>query len=253
MDYSILPKNIYLIEDESMRKYIIRLDDASEHMNVKNWKIIEKILDKYGINPIYGIIPLNKDPDLLKYDKVDGFWDLMRSWEKKGWIPALHGYMHVFETNDGGMNPVNYRSEFAGLPLEKQREKIKKGYEILKSNGINPTVFFAPAHTFDQNTLIALREESNIRIISDTIANKTYKKEGFTFVPQQSGRVRKLPFETVTFCYHPNIMKDTDFIILEDFIKKYNHLFMPFEMQETDRQFGLFDKLLNFIYFLIRR
>ena len=78
----------------------------------------------------------------------------------------------------------------------------------MREHGIDPKVFFAPAHTFDNNTLIALKECSNIRIISDTIANDIYTKYGFTFVPQQAGRVRKQPFRTVTFCYHPNTMND---------------------------------------------
>jgi predicted deacetylase len=87
----------------------------------------------------------------------------------------------------------------------------------MREHGIDPKVFFAPAHTFDNNTLIALKECSNIRIISDTIANDVYSQFGFTFVPQQSGRVRKLPFKTVTFCYHPNVMNDDEFVRLEKF------------------------------------
>lgn len=43
--------------------------------------------------------------------------------EKKGWIIALHGYEHVFETTSGGINPVNNKSEFAGVNLEKQKKK----------------------------------------------------------------------------------------------------------------------------------
>lgn len=90
----------------------------------------------------------------------------------------------------------------------------------MEKNGINPKIFFAPAHTFDRNTLLALKNKSNIRIISDTIAYDKYEDEGITFIPQQSGRVRKLPFKTVTFCYHPNLMRDKDFFELENFLKK---------------------------------
>lgn len=119
--------------------------------------------------------------------------------EKKGWIIALHGYEHVFETTSGGINPVNNKSEFAGVNLEKQKKKISAGIEIFNENNIYPKVFFAPAHTFDENTLQALKDCSDIRIISDTIANDSYYYNGFTFVPQQSGKVRNLPLKLIHF------------------------------------------------------
>lgn len=205
--------------------YIMRLDDVSQHMDLNKWLKMEILLDKYNIKPIYGIIPVNKDPELLKYEKVEDFWELMNRWKEKKWVPAMHGYTHVFETSEGGINPVNNRSEYAGVSLLRQREKIRKGYSVLKDNGIIPKIFFAPAHTFDANTLEALKKESNIRIISDTIANDIYFHNDFFFIPQQSGRCRKLPFKVTTFCYHPNIMSEVDFINLEIFLKKYCNLF----------------------------
>lgn len=147
--------------------YIMRLDDASQHMDLNKWLKMEILLDKYNIKPIYGIIPVNKDPELLKYEKVEDFWELMNRWKEKKWVPAMHGYTHVFETSEGGINPVNNRSEYAGVSLLRQREKIRKGYSVLKDNGIIPKIFLLPAHTFDANTLEALKKESNIRIISE--------------------------------------------------------------------------------------
>lgn len=51
--------------------------------------------------------------------------------EKKGWIIALHGYEHVFETTSGGINPVNNKSEFAGVNLEKQKKKLVQELKYL--------------------------------------------------------------------------------------------------------------------------
>ena len=233
--------------------YLLRLDDASEYMDIKKWKRMEELLDKYGIKPIYGIIPANEDPELLKYGRVEGFWNLMISWKEKGWTPALHGYTHVFETEDGGINPVNSRSEFAGVSLERQRQKIKKGYSTLKEHGILPTVFFAPAHTFDKNTLVALKEETPIRVISDTVANDVYFDDGIYFVPQQSGHCRKLPFKTTTFCYHPNIMDDATFLGLEEFLKRNKDFFSQFDiMKFRMRKKSFLDGILKHIYFLRR-
>lgn len=233
--------------------YYMRLDDACEKRDIDLWDKMETLLDKYKVAPLVGIIPHCEDPMMEKYVRDEDFWNRVDKWTQKGWVLALHGNTHVFCSEDGGLNPVNKRSEFAGLSLEEQRHKIKNGVEVLRSHDIDPKIFFAPAHTFDMNTLKALKEESNIRIISDTAANKPYSRWGFTFVPQQSGHVRKLPFNTVTFCYHPNTMQEKDFHILEVFLQQYHKYFKQFPVVETQRRYGLLDRAVNFMYFARRK
>ena len=98
--------------------------------------------------------------------------------------------------------------------------------------------------------MIALKEESDIRIISDTIANDVYFENGFYFIPQQSGRVRKLPFKVVTFCYHPNMMKDEDFEELEIFLKgRHSNFASVQDMKLKERPISNFDRILHAIYF----
>ncbi|WP_373132251.1 DUF2334 domain-containing protein [Ruminococcus sp. Marseille-P328] len=235
-----------------MSKYIIRLDDAADRMDCQKWSQMERLLDKYDIKPLVGVIPNCKDKMMDIYDVDPDFWNKVHQWEDKGWTIALHGYEHVYCTDDGGINPVNKRSEFAGLSLENQKHKIKNGVEIFRNHGLEPKVFFAPSHTFDLNTLEALKQESNISIISDTIANKPYSQYGLTFVPQQSGRVRKLPFNVVTFCYHPNMMEEKEFIYLERFFEKYKELFSNFPIYKETKRKTLFDLILNKLYFAKR-
>ena len=237
-----------------MSRYIMRLDDASEYMNVEKWQRMENLLDKYGIKPIVGVIPNNQDPDMVGvYTKDERFWNKAQEWQEKGWSIALHGYTHVFETKEGGINPVNSRSEFAGVPLERQKEKIRLGVAKLKEHGLAPKIFFAPAHTFDCNTLIALKEESNICTISDTVANDQYFLNGFYFIPQQSGQVRKLPFKLVTFCYHSNNMSDDDFCRLEHYLQKKSEKFIDVEcIKYSKRKKSAFDKILSSLYFARR-
>lgn len=231
--------------------YFMRLDDASVHMNIRNWRKMESVLDHYGIRPIFGIIPHNEDSELRKYPKVKNFWKITAGWMEKGWTPAMHGYSHRFETNMGGLNPVNLKSEFAGLPLERQREKIRLGMKILEEQGIRPEIFFAPAHTFDIHTLDALELESDIRVISDTIASDIYRKDKFYFLPQQTGRVRRLPFRCVTFCYHPNIMSDFDFNELDAFLSRNAKRFICFQKSVLkNRNPGIYDSLLKKVYFM---
>lgn len=229
----------------------MRLDDACQKMDLEKWDRMESLLTKYNIRPVVGVIPNCKDPDMDKYDWDEpGFLERKNRWQKKGWELALHGYTHVFETNSGGINPVHQRSEFAGHPLEIQKEKIQKGLEQFRKWDINPKVFIAPAHTFDEVTLEAIKECSEIKFISDTVATDSYIKYGLTFVPQQTGRVRKLPFEKVTFCYHPNIMDDEAFMILEAFIKDNQSDFIDFPLEDSDRQLNIKDKFFSKLYFL---
>lgn len=238
------------------QRIIIRLDDAAERMDIDKWQRMEDLLDEYNIKPLVGVIPDCQDPMMKKYKKDDRFWDKVHKWEDKGWNIAMHGYRHVYDSNDGGINPVNKFSEFAGHPLEVQRERIRAGIYIFRKHGLEPKIFFAPGHTFDSNTLLALKAESNIRIISDTIAWDVYSKDGFTFVPQQSGRVRKLPFRTETFCYHPNVMKEDLFVELYSFIKIHIDLFINQDQLYLDseriKEKNILDSMLQYIYIVKR-
>lgn len=234
--------------------YLIRLDDASDHMNTAKWAKIEQLLDDSGIKPLVGVIPLNRDPMLLEFPEDPGFWEKARSWQAKGWRIALHGYEHLYCSDCGGMNPVHSRSEFAGLPLETQREKIRSGMAILTEKGLKPDVFFAPSHTFDENTMEALRLESDIRIISDTVASDTYSLHSFTFIPQQSGKVRKLPFRLTTICLHPNNMTDAELDEVCAFFRAHRGEFLdPNAIMPTTRRRSLLDRGYALAYHLKRK
>ena len=224
-------------------------------MDVSKWAKMERILDLYRIKPIFGIIPCNRDESLIStYTKNTDFWDLVHQWIKKGWTPAMHGYEHRYVTHSGGINPVNNQSEFACLPLEEQAIKIKAGYELMLMHSVYPEIFFAPSHTFDANTLKAIREETPIRVISDTIAIDIYKEKDFFFIPQQCGAFRKLPFRVITGCYHPNTMGEHDFLSLELFLKNNRDFFISFEEIELkNRSFSLVDRFVRNLYFLRRQ
>lgn len=231
--------------------YYIRLDDAAEFRDVDRWNQMEDLLKKHRIKPMFGIIPDCQDPDLLKYPKDERFWETVKRWIDMGWTPAMHGYQHVFKTNEGGVNPVNNYSEFAGVAYDKQSISISLGYEMLKSHDVAVDIFFAPAHTYDNNTLRAIKENTEIRIISDTVANDIYYQKDFYYIPQQSGAVRKLPFKTTTFCYHPNTMNESDFQRLEVFIEDHSAEFGDLsKLVLKKRKKSLYDMLLQRLYHL---
>ena len=220
-------------------KYLIRLDDACPTMDAVKWQRMETLLDAYGVKPMVGIIPNCQDPQLMLDEPDPHFWQKALSWQEKNWTLAMHGYDHCYMSDKGmsGLNPMWERSEFAGVPLEKQREKIRDGIQILKAKGIDPKFFFAPSHTFDKNTLIALREESDIRIISDTIGVK-------------------MPISGIyTFCFHPNMMDDSAFEELEKFLHSYADSFVSFDQIDLYKygKKGMIDRLISHLFFFYRK
>lgn len=241
-----------------MKQYLIRLDDACPTMDVSKWDRMEEILSRYRVKPMVGVIPHSEDPKQL-IDSVDvAFWDKVTGWEKKGWAIALHGYNHCYTSNGGlkGLNPMWARSEFAGLPLDEQKEKIRKGVAIMRENGINPKYFFAPSHTFDENTLNALREESDIRIVSDTIALQPYKYKDFVFIPQFSGQCRKMRMKGIfTFCFHPNTMENEAFLQTEQFLKSHGDKFTTFDQLDLEilGKKDIISRALSWAYFTRRK
>lgn len=236
--------------------YLIRLDDACPTMDADKWGKMERILDKYNIKPLVGIIPNNQDQTLL-FDAVDDlFWEKALEWQKKRWSMALHGFDHVYITKNGGINPVHNRSEFAGVPLTEQEKKIEKGIAILKEKNIEVDYFFAPSHTFDDNTLKALYAKTNIRKVSDTMGRHPYKDKEFVFYPQQFGYFREINIAGYwTFCFHPNTMRDIDFDAVDLFLKKHQERFISFQDIEIKalKNRSLEDRLLRFLYFQWRK
>ena len=111
--------------------YIIRLDDACPTMDSKKWDMYEKVFDECNIKPIVAAIPKNQDSDMF-YEKEDKeFWNKVKRWQDEGWHIALHGYDHRYLINKSGLVPINKTSEFAGVSLEEQLNKIKKGVGYL--------------------------------------------------------------------------------------------------------------------------
>ena len=236
--------------------YLIRLDDACPTMNHSLWRKMEVILDNNGVKPMVGVIPHNEDSKQQIDSEDNDFWEHVMDWEQKGWAIAMHGYNHVYSSNEGGMNPLWKKSEFAGHPLDYQRDKIRRGVSIMRYHGFNPKFFFAPSHTFDENTLVALKEETDIRIISDTIAANPYKNGDFVFIPQQSGHPIKLLFGgIVTICYHPNTMNDESIGRLESFLKDNKKYVISFDEVDVENVSSKTtgDIILSWMYFLRRK
>lgn len=208
-----------------MSCYLIRLDDACPTMHHENWNRLFTILDTYKIKPIVAVVPQNEDTNLCKGLYKPDFWDDVKAWKEKGYHIAMHGYNHVYTSSNPGLVPINNRSEFAGVDIETQRKKIRKSREIFNSHQIIPEIWVGPAHSFDVNTLTVLKEETEIKIISDGIAFFPYYKSGFLWLPQQLWKPKNRKKGIWTLCLHPNDMKENDFILLEQFIAQFQSKF----------------------------
>ncbi len=233
-------------------KYIVRFDDACPTMDKNRWQRVENICNKYGIKPIVAVIPNNNDPKQMKDTFDEKFWNKVRDWQDKGWHIALHGYDHVYISKNSGLVPFNNKSEFAGLSFEEQANKIKNGWKIFQDNKMKANIWVAPSHTFDENTLKALKEYTSIEIVSDGISLFPFKKYKFNWIPQQVWRFRKMPFGVWTGCFHPNEMSEKEFNDLEIFIEKNHQNFINIDKLKYKKT-CILNIIFEKMYWFLRR
>lgn len=202
-------------------RLLIRMDDISENMNWKYMDKCETLFDKFNLRPLLGVIPENKDPELLKYPKNSNFWKRVESWKKKGWEISMHGYSHLYERQTNKKDFFNYGggSEFFGLNYEDQLYKIKLGLEKFREKNISIRSFFAPNHTYDYNTLKAL-DKSGIRIVIDGYGLFPYSKFNLFFIPQLFYKEIFLPFGIQSTQIHLNYWDDDYYKGFNNFIEK---------------------------------
>jgi len=200
---------------------LIRMDDISDCMNWKIMDMCETLFDKYNIKPLLGVIPLNKDPDLLKLSKNTEFWSRVKNWKKKGWEITMHGCNHLYTQKSFKKDIFNYGgdSEFYGLDYLTQLNKIKIGLEEFKKRKINIRSFFAPNHIYDENTLKALKD-SDIKIIIDGYGLFPFYKKEILFIPQLFYKEIFLPFGIQSTQMHINEWNESNFKDFSLFVSK---------------------------------
>lgn len=160
----------------------IRLDDITPDMDWDRFLAFKEILDGCGIKPLIGVVPDNRDENLHRTKAADNFWKYIKELQENGWCVALHGYRHIYTTKKGGLFPLNCFSEFAGVPFDRQKEMLSEATEILEKNGIRTDIFMAPAHSYDRNTLKALKELGYCKM-TDGFGSRPYRWQEMTFYP----------------------------------------------------------------------
>ena len=200
---------------------LIRMDDITENMN---WKIMDKcefLFDKHKIKPLLGVIPINQDPELLKYPKNYEFWKRVLDWKNKEWEITMHGCNHLYTQKSDKKDIFGYggNSEFYGLGYSTQLKKVKNGLDAFKKNKIKIRSFFAPNHIYDNNTLKALKD-NDIKIIIDGYGLFPFYKDEILFIPQLFHKEILLPFGIQSTQMHINDWNEDTFKKFEEFIER---------------------------------
>ncbi|MCR5670295.1 MAG: DUF2334 domain-containing protein [Butyrivibrio sp.] len=202
-------------------KITIRMDDITPDMDWGNFLRFRDLLDSHGIKPLIGVVPDNKDQKLAINEPSPTFWDVIRELHKDGWTIAMHGLNHLYTTDKGGLFPLNMKSEFAGYGYDEQLSMIEAGRRILDSHGLHTDIFMAPSHSYDKNTLKALRD-NGFKKITDGFGTSPYRRNDITFYPISFRRADSLKSEKdgiTTFVYHANTMTDKEFKDLDKLLE----------------------------------
>ena len=206
----------------------------------------EILFDKHNIKPLLGVISNNKDPELLKYDKIENFWDQLRTWRSKNWEIAMHGYTHIYDSETKKKDFFNYggKSEFFGHTFEEQFLRIKKSLLKFEKEKIVIRSFFAPNHTYDENTFLALKK-NKIKNIIDGYGLMPYQYKNLNFFPQLFYKEILLPFGIQSTQVHINYWDEKDFLKFENFIIKNKSKIISFDQALNKVDNSIIYKTLN--------
>lgn len=206
---------------------MIRLDDITPDMDWERFNQAREIFERYHIHPLIGVVPDNQDANLHKKERKTEFWKIIRTLQSEGWEVAQHGTYHVYETENAGILGINPFSEFAGLSYEAQLHKLQAGKKILEENGIKTDIFMAPGHTYDKNTLKALKE-CGFKVVTDGLYKEPYHEEEILFIPCRLRGLKK-PSGIDTICLHTNLMSGKDMEELESFCRANKDVIVSFD------------------------
>ena len=153
----------------------------------------------------------------------------MRLWQSRGWTIGLHGYQHEYVTRNCGILGRNNFSEFAGLSPQEQEHKLKLALRIFQREGVDPLVWVAPGHSFDEVTLAILKNVGILRVSDGYFLFPHRDSSGILWVPQQLGKFRFMPFGVWTVCNHYNKWTAKDIAKLQRDVQRFRMSIVDFD------------------------
>ena len=203
-----------------MSKLLLRFDDVTPQMAWSNFLPFKNEIEDLEIKSILGVVPNCKDKNLNIERANQDFFNLLRQYRDYGDNIFQHGTFHDYSNNSSGILGINNNSEFAGLNLHDQIELLKIGKQILQNEEIWEPFFMAPSHSFDENTLMALKL-LDFKAITDGYGFYPYKINNINLVPQLVSKILPFPIGIQTICVHINSMNESSISkLLEDIKKK---------------------------------
>lgn len=206
--------------------YLFRMDDITPRMDWNRFWALMQLFRRHAVKPLLGIVPDNRDPNLNRSLPHPHFWETMRQLRESDAIDvAQHGYQHILVHRPKAslLGPsVGIRkevSEFAGDTYIDQSFRIAEGRRILERYGLASPYWMAPNHSYDANTLRALRD-NGFTAVSDGVALFPYSAHGLVFVPQTSWQPRWMPLGVHTICLHTNTITPAHIKQLRVFLRR---------------------------------
>lgn len=219
---------------ENRVKIAVRLDDITPDMDWERFFKFKELLDQYQVKPLIGVVPDNRDDNLVKRPISDrapqDFWQYVGELKEQGYTVAMHGFRHTYTTHKGGLFPLNDFSEFAGLPYEEQKRMLAEGKKLLWEKGIDTDIFMAPAHSYDSNTLRALTD-TGFQRVTDGFGSRPYECSGLVFYPIsfRLSKTLKKKKGYSTMVVHTDTLSEEDFRRYEEYLKRSDACFISYE------------------------
>lgn len=232
-------------------KYIYRMDDITPDMNWEKFWNYMSIFKEYGVVPLLGVVPENRDTGLSIGRTEENFWEIIRGLQKRGEAEiAQHGFRHILKNTvsksyPGGIYGFKHFSEFAGICYSEQYGMIKNGKDILQSHGIFSDIWMAPYHSSDKTTLKVLKK-LGFRYVTDGIALYPFKYQGLIFIPQQLWQPRRFPFGVFTVCLHINDSDDELYSKVKNHLKSGSNITSFNAVKEQHG--GIYKSLMNILF-----
>jgi hypothetical protein len=201
-------------------QYLLRFDDLCPTVSHPRWQRFLPLIEEFSLRPILAVVPDNQDRELILSPPDPEFWARMRAMEAAGAAIALHGYRHLCQSLGQSLLPLHRHTEFAGVEEETQSEWIRDGLGILRGQGLNPRIFVAPRHGFDQATLRVLSLQG-IPLLSDGFARLPFTRGGLTWIPQQLWGPLAKNNGLWTICVHSNFASEALVAQLQAFVREH--------------------------------
>ncbi len=212
----------------SPARYLLRVDDLCPTVNREPWFRLAALIEEHCLRPILAVVPDNRDPELRVSEHDESFWQQMYAMQRAGAAIALHGYQHRTGSRGRSLVPLHRNSEFAGVSALTQSTWIRSGIEMLRLHGLNPSLWAAPRHGFDEHSLRALRAEVIVGV-SVGFAREPFVRGELTWIPQQLWGPLEKRSGLWTICLHVNTMTPRQFDDFTAFVRGHTAQFTSVE------------------------